>query len=389
MPFAEVFRRTNGKWMFSRLPGSSRQFGPPRHVVDELRTALPREENVAKLLLENNTDSWAYIGRSEEQFFPPAKTVCRGQHSLPQDSSRFRRSRQALFSLNRARVVGYEGLVFTENDSIFGEAYPWSLPEHASRAMAETILPRSRSMLHGTYIHATCRSHRNYFHWMFDVVARIVELTQYVEFRKLPLLVPADITDLQREILSKLAFEGSVMLQPSNDVLVEKLLFASYVQDTKPHAMAYTPPKRALCAMRKSFLREGPRLNAGRRVFISRSDARSRLVVNEAAILESLMPFGFERVILSGMPFDDQVRLFESAECVVGPHGAGFVNLIFCSPGTRVLELFTPSFIHRAYYCLTSTMGLQYYYLVGESVGEDMVVSPKDVIEALQNIGIG
>ena len=37
--------------------------------------------------------------------------------------------------------------------------------------------------------------------------------------------------------------------------------------------------------------------------------------------------------------FRDQVNLFQNAECVVGLHGAGFGNIVFCKPKTKIIEL--------------------------------------------------
>ena len=38
-----------------------------------------------------------------------------------------------------------------------------------------------------------------------------------------------------------------------------------------------------------------------------------------------------------------QVNLFYNAKCVVGLHGAGFANLVFCISGTKVIELRSPT----------------------------------------------
>ena len=37
--------------------------------------------------------------------------------------------------------------------------------------------------------------------------------------------------------------------------------------------------------------------------------------------------------------FTDQIHLFNQAECVVGLHGAGFANMIFSKPDTKIIEL--------------------------------------------------
>ena len=35
----------------------------------------------------------------------------------------------------------------------------------------------------------------------------------------------------------------------------------------------------------------------------------------------------------------EQIDLFYNAECIVGLHGAGLANVVFCKSGTRVIEL--------------------------------------------------
>ena len=44
-------------------------------------------------------------------------------------------------------------------------------------------------------------------------------------------------------------------------------------------------------------------------------------------------------MILSNYHFSDQVKIFNEAENIVGLHGAGFANIVFCKPNTKILEL--------------------------------------------------
>jgi hypothetical protein len=49
-------------------------------------------------------------------------------------------------------------------------------------------------------------------------------------------------------------------------------------------------------------------------------------------------------------------------------HGGGETNLIFCSPGTKVIDILTPHHPAVCYYILSGQAGLDYYYLMGESI---------------------
>src|ERR1017187_7050040 len=45
-----------------------------------------------------------------------------------------------------------------------------------------------------------------------------------------------------------------------------------------------------------------------------------------------------ETTYLEGMSSVDQILLLQSAESIIGAHGAGLSNLLFCEPGTKVIE---------------------------------------------------
>ena len=82
-----------------------------------------------------------------------------------------------------------------------------------------------------------------------------------------------------------------------------------------------------------------------------------------------LAGFGFEAVRCESLTFAEQVRLFGSAEAVVGPHGAGLANLTFCPPGTKVIELMAPCFVQPIYWFTATSCGHDYATLI--AAGDD------------------
>ena len=42
---------------------------------------------------------------------------------------------------------------------------------------------------------------------------------------------------------------------------------------------------------------------------------------------------------LGNLHFNDQVLAFNNADIIVGLHGAGFANIPFCKPNTKIVEL--------------------------------------------------
>jgi hypothetical protein len=89
-----------------------------------------------------------------------------------------------------------------------------------------------------------------------------------------------------------------------------------------------------------------------RRLLVARKGP-TRIIHNIEQIHGFLSKHDFETIYLEGMSVVDQIRLFQSAEFVISPHGAGLANLLFCEPGTKVIE-FMPSVEVRPFFWMIS-----------------------------------
>jgi hypothetical protein len=66
---------------------------------------------------------------------------------------------------------------------------------------------------------------------------------------------------------------------------------------------------------------------------------RTRQVANAEPVEKIAVRNGFAVHEIEGMTVREQMRLFQNADFVIAPHGAAMANLLFCAPGTKVLEL--------------------------------------------------
>ena len=103
---------------------------------------------------------------------------------------------------------------------------------------------------------------------------------------------------------------------------------------------------------RISALYAGLRTLRNRRLLVARKGP-ARKIHNLEQVQAFLSRYDFETVYLEGMSMVDQILLFQSAEFIVGPHGAGLANLLFCEPGTKVIELM-PSVEMRPFFWMIS-----------------------------------
>jgi len=109
-----------------------------------------------------------------------------------------------------------------------------------------------------------------------------------------------------------------------------------------------------------------------RRIYVSRARAGQRRIVNEAEVSSRLGQRGFEIVRLEDLRFIDQIRLFNEANCVIAPHGAGLSNLFFSQAGIGVYEIMPSRRVPpHIFHVITSQIGGRYHYACGTPVGDE------------------
>ena len=102
-----------------------------------------------------------------------------------------------------------------------------------------------------------------------------------------------------------------------------------------------------------------------RKIFIDRGSG-SRKLSNREEIFAILK--GYEILRLEEMPLLDQMIAFAEATHVVGTHGAGLVNLLWCLPTTKVIEIVHKDTAKKVYPNLSHLLGLDHKVLMGEKV---------------------
>jgi capsular polysaccharide biosynthesis protein len=94
-------------------------------------------------------------------------------------------------------------------------------------------------------------------------------------------------------------------------------------------------------------------------------------MLNEAELVERLIAHDFRIVYPERLSVAEQILEFSSAELVVGPSGSGMFNVVFCHPGTKVIDIESePHWIH-AHRSLFSSCDLRYGIFVGKAVSRN------------------
>ncbi|QHT67884.1 glycosyltransferase family 61 protein [Rhodocytophaga rosea] len=205
----------------------------------------------------------------------------------------------------------------------------------------------------------------NYFHWLFDALCRIHLLQKSGWFDRIDyFIVPGFELGYQKDTLRLLGIDDNKII-PGNvetHIVADSLVATNYVR-YHSHVPAW-----ACSFLKNNFPKV---IEAGERVYpyvyVSRNDSDKRFVINENELVNFLAEYGFKKVELGNMTFQQQVNLFGSAKVIIGPHGAGWANLVFCEPGTTAIELFASEYIIPVYYDLANKAGVNYQYMACES----------------------
>lgn len=220
---------------------------------------------------------------------------------------------------------------------------------------AERIPPARR--LHGRILSIASAGGDSYYHWLIDELPRFLEAAQERHN-----VVIGHGGHLAR--VAKLNGFTGRLVEAANDKHFRcDELAVSSLFGTTGH-----PTPEAAELLRAFAERHGLRKPQGgrRRIFVSRSAAKVRRLVQESEIWPRLEAREFERLFLENMSWEEQIAAFAAAEVVVAPHGAGLANLVFCQPGTRVIELFDRRYLHWCYWQLAVVSGLEYHAVVSE-----------------------
>lgn len=225
--------------------------------------------------------------------------------------------------------------------------------------------------LEGCYVNICNGNLSNYYHWVIDGLLVLQILRPYLP-KGTKLLIPQTLPEMRAqakytnlgtvdhlEALRAWGFDDfEIVLAPPPLVRVEEVLFHDFT--SSEHF-----PADLVQAARRDILARHPPRQGGRKLYMRRRGQRR--VLNAGDIEPIMAQHGFETVELEGMAPAEQIALFRDADIVVAPHGAGLSNLLFCAPGTKVLEI-TPKAEYRSCFVeLSDKLGLLHAVLPADT----------------------
>jgi hypothetical protein len=258
-------------------------------------------------------------------------------------------------SIAGASLWGYPFFVLTQDQVLLNDS-SWELKIFRKAVDRPAVTKR----IQGRAVILPLHRCRNYYHWVVEVLPRVQLLMEERLWDRIPVIVPP-LQSFQRESLIALGLNPDLMIpfDPDHDHFeMEEAIYPSRVgaiRKVSRTSVEWLRKRLSPCV-----------LKGERKIYYSRGSAKTRRVLNEGEYLPALKERGFEVFTGDGMSFMDQVALFAEAKVVVGAHGAGLANVVFCRARTPVLELMGSDYVNPCFGELCDSGENPYSALVGK-----------------------
>jgi hypothetical protein len=346
-----------------------------RVVHHHLRDVETAEEFAAgsdrRLSLPSSTDimttplfvSEAHRNWSFEHFWRPEQSMPLGRVS---GACRICRTRDAGVVLARFG----EGALFNEAGTLNEDGFlihlqhplpPGLTRDGITSFLAPEVL-RDAPVLPGTHIVFINGNLQNYYHWLAESLLALDVMRHYAPDGA-KLLIPGTVAGFRERpinrfdhlaVLRAAGLDGFPLEEVRQGLWLARLEEAIWLDDYIIERI----PGAHLRDFRDRLLAEHDCSRPRRRICIRRQNHRA--VANRAPMETFLSKQAFSFHELENMPPVEQRMLFQDAEFVVAPHGAGLANLLYCRPGTRVLEISPDAEFRPFFWIMSEKLGLSH-----------------------------
>ena len=211
----------------------------------------------------------------------------------------------------------------------------------------------------------------NYFHWMFDILPRIINLKN-IDYFYFP-----ELKKWQKDTLSIFKIPKNKFINSKKYRHIEAdLIFAtSHPWYTKGHMVSESKnlPTWDINWVTSTFLRYKKKTLCNKKIFIDRSESvfKHCQIINNDEVKRNLIKMGFSIHETGKMSFFEQIYLFNNAKVIVGAHGAAFTNLVFCKPKTKIIEIIPKSHPNTVNKKISKVKNLNYFRFITKDLKEN------------------
>ena len=175
----------------------------------------------------------------------------------------------------------------------------------------------------------------NYGHFMLDMVP-LIQLARDEEID----MISRPLLDWQLPIYKRIGVSLDKVQQTHERVVFMKRVYVSNRHNAVSTYAAAPAHRNVFEAILKNIIKDSNNgTSYGSKIFLSRGSSKHRKIKNRQALENALQKEGFDVIRPGTMPFDEQAILFSRADTIVTEFGAVMTNVVFCRPGTTVIEI--------------------------------------------------
>lgn len=268
-------------------------------------------------------------------------------------------------ALENATILPNGFVVDKDGNLVLESIFPWS-PENVCTShkkwidLIESGQYKENQVHIKSCVHLRSPAEPGYFHWIQTTLPRLHLGLQTIS-HEVPVAISSS-TSFSRDFLN--AIHPNITLVPTDKIVkVDLLFFPAPMQYEGDHFHRPEYANTALGTIGSMIKNVDP----SEIIYISRSDAGIRNFYQEELVSNVVHDLGGQTYVLTGMPIQEQVALFQSSKIVISPHGAGLANTAFMRAGTKLVEFISPQRLWPTFKCIANRVGIQYFGIVGNS----------------------
>ncbi|MEN7549780.1 glycosyltransferase family 61 protein [Rapidithrix thailandica] len=362
-----------------KLPVSSTLIGPPKGCNNDLKTYI----DTYNCKHPKTPHQYWNLGSGEYTVPPPENLKEASREAIVQTQIPYK---NFVATLKKGRLLSMPYCVISNDDIVLYEVSDYlQVPPEKNPVFYFHKLPGVKKLKGKAVVLATLYDDNNYAHWLTEILPKLYLLEKcgmrIQDFDHI--LMRYFRSPFVQEHLDYLGIPNEKIRMIDDRTSAEKDY--SKRENTSPywHIQAdeltvtnviWRPEPWMPGFLQDLYLKENKgQVTPGKKLYIRRHNAKGRNLLNEAAVLDVLGRYGFEIIEAEKLSLLEKAGLFHEAEFIVAPHGAGMANIVFCQPGTCVLELRAhghSSIIIDEFRQLCAAGGLKYSLLLNEGVGE-------------------
>jgi capsular polysaccharide biosynthesis protein len=212
-------------------------------------------------------------------------------------------------------------------------------------------------------------SGNNYFHFFFDIIPKIYLVKKKVR-NKINFYYVSAPKKWQIKIFRILGISESKLINSSKNkhIFADQVIcldhpwyHKGFIQDQVKRI-----PRWVVLINRKIFLEKASKFKCSKKIFLDRSSSSFNhcQIFNQKHVNKWVKKNDLDIYQPEKISFKKQIYLFKKASVILGAHGAAFTNIIFCRPGTKIIEIIPANHPNRKCERISKILKLKYFRIV-------------------------